>query len=199
MLAAIRHGLSNLFNFAGRDARQAFWYYVLFVYLVTTAITMAVMLPMMLQGFVVGMQQGMAAAQSGDPAAAQAATQIAMGDAMSGMMGWMTWAGVGANLLMLLALAAALVRRLHDSALSGAWALLPAALQLIGTALAPGQYARMLQQMEVASTGTGFPGMASIFGASALIGYAAIGATVVLAVRKSTPGPNRFGETPFVA
>ena len=31
MLAAIKHNLANLFNFTGRDARQTFWYYVLFV------------------------------------------------------------------------------------------------------------------------------------------------------------------------
>ena len=46
MLKAIKHGLGNLLNFGGRDARQAFWYYVLFVYLVMTAISMIVIVPM---------------------------------------------------------------------------------------------------------------------------------------------------------
>lgn len=51
MLDAIRHGLSNLLAFAGRDARQAFWYYVLFVYIVTTAISMCISLPVVLEFF----------------------------------------------------------------------------------------------------------------------------------------------------
>ena len=47
MLDAIRHGLANLLNFSGRDARQTFWYYVLFVYVVTTVVTVLAMIPAM--------------------------------------------------------------------------------------------------------------------------------------------------------
>ena len=38
MLDAIKHGLANLFNVSGRDARQAFWFYVLFIYIVIIAL-----------------------------------------------------------------------------------------------------------------------------------------------------------------
>ena len=63
MLAAIKHGLGNLVNFHGRDARQAFWYYVLFVYVVIIVITMAWVVPMTIQAIAAGVRAGMAAAQ----------------------------------------------------------------------------------------------------------------------------------------
>ena len=41
MLDAIKHGLGNIINFTGRDARQPFWYYVLFAYIATTMFSMS--------------------------------------------------------------------------------------------------------------------------------------------------------------
>ena len=34
MLGAIKYNLANLTNFSGRDARQTFWYYVLFLVII---------------------------------------------------------------------------------------------------------------------------------------------------------------------
>jgi uncharacterized membrane protein YhaH (DUF805 family) len=34
MLASIKYNLSHLLDFSGRDARQTFWYYVLFLFIV---------------------------------------------------------------------------------------------------------------------------------------------------------------------
>jgi hypothetical protein len=45
----------------------------------------------------------------------------------------------------------------------------------------------------------GYRAMQGSAGATSLLGWAAILVVVVLGVRKSTPGPNRFGEAPFVA
>jgi uncharacterized membrane protein YhaH (DUF805 family) len=136
MFEAIKHGLGNLLNFNGRDARQAFWYYVLFVYLITLAISAIVAVPMVLQGVMSGIQQGMAAGQSGDPVAAQATTETAINRTMTDTMVSMMWVGSATNLLMLLALAASFVRRLHDSDLTGWWALIPGAIMaLIGSAI----------------------------------------------------------------
>ncbi len=121
MLDAIKHGLGNLLNGNGRDARQAFWYYVLFIYLVTTALSMVFVLPMMMQSMVAGVQQGIAQGQGQDPEAAKAAVQVAMMGSMSEMMPKMIWMSVAVGVVMLLSLAAAFVRRLHDSGLSGHW------------------------------------------------------------------------------
>jgi uncharacterized membrane protein YhaH (DUF805 family) len=202
MLKAIKHGLVNLLNFEGRDARQAFWYYVLFLYIVTLAISMVVTVPMMIQGFMTGIREGINASRSSDPVAAQAAVQAAMRNAMSGTISTSLWLGMVTGLLMLAGLAAAFVRRLHDSNLSGLWALIPAAIQLGNLALAPTMVRQMMDNLAHMTPGdpaAGFRAMQGSVGAASLLGWAAIIAVVVLGVRKSSPGPNRYGEAPFVA
>jgi uncharacterized membrane protein YhaH (DUF805 family) len=201
MLNAIKHGLGNLLNFEGRDARQAFWYYVLFIYLVTMAISMVVVIPMTIQGFLTGIRQGIAAGQSGDPQAAQVATQAAIASSMGDMMSTTMWLSLASGAIMLAVLAAAFVRRLHDSGLSGLWALIPGAIQLANLVFAPRLMRGMIENMGRMMPGDPAAGMGAIqssFG-TALLGWAAIILVIVLGVRKSTPGPNRFGEAPFTA
>src|SRR5579864_977234 len=125
MLAALKHGLGNLTNFEGRDARQAFWYYVLFLYLITIALTMAVTLPMTLQAMMIGVQQGMAHANDSDPAAINTALQQSMMASMGGYIKVLVWVSLGVALMLLVGVAASLVRRLHDADMPGTWALLP--------------------------------------------------------------------------
>lgn len=202
MLDAIKHGLGHVVTFQGRDARQAFWYYVLFIYLVTTAISMVFVLPVMMQSMVAGVQQGIAEGQGQDPEAAKLAVQTAMMGSMSEMMPKMIWMSVAVGAVMLLSLAAAFVRRLHDSGLSGLWAIIPAACQAVSLATMPSQLARMQEAMQSADLDNpmlGISMMRGSMGAGQLLAWVAIGVVVALGVRKSTPGPNRFGEAPFVA
>ena len=202
MLDAIKHGLANLLNGNGRDARQAFWYYVLFVYLLTTAISMVFVLPIMMQGMMHGIQQGIAQGQGQDPVAAQAAVQAAMFGSMSDLMPKMIWMTMAIGIVMLLLLAASFVRRLHDSGLSGLWALVPAACQAVSVATMPSQLARMQQAMQTADLTNPAAGMLMMrgsMGPGQLLAWVAIGVVVALGVRKSTPGPNQFGEAPFIA
>lgn len=202
MLKAIRHGLGNLLNGEGRDARQAFWYYVLFVYLVLMAISMVVVVPLTLQAIFTGIQQGIAAGQSGDPLAAQAATEAAVAGSMSDMMSTMLWMSVGSGVLMIALLGAALVRRLHDSDLSGYWALIPGATYLANLVFMPRMMQGMIDSMTQIGPGDPMAGMAAMqtsFGAASLMAWVAIILVIVLGVRKSTPGPNRYGDAPFIA
>jgi uncharacterized membrane protein YhaH (DUF805 family) len=201
MLGAIRHGLGNLFNFEGRDARQAFWYYVLFVYLITMAIGMAVSIPMTTQAMMTGVQQGMANAGNPDRAAADAAAQAAIASSMHGYMPIMVWTGFASAAILLAGLAAAIVRRLHDADLSGYWALLPLGLQAINIALIPTQLARLEAMVAAQFTDplAAFKLYDGVTGLGAVAGWIAIVIVIVLGTRKSTEGPNRFGEAPFVA
>jgi uncharacterized membrane protein YhaH (DUF805 family) len=204
MLEAIKHGLGNLLNFHGRDARQAFWYYVLFVYLVTIAITMLVTIPMMAQAFMAAVRETIAAGQSSDPQAVQMQAQAAMMRSMSGMMSSVTTVSMVVNLAMLALLAAGFVRRLHDSDLSGLWAVIPGAMQLANVAIAPGlmqqMMASMTQTMNHPGDGTaGIQAMQGSIGLASMLGWGALLIIVVLGVRKSTRGPNRFGEAAFTA
>jgi len=200
MFEAIKHGLGNLLNFSGRDARQAFWYYVLFVYLIMMAISMIVAVPMVLQGVMAGVQQGVAAGQSSDPLAAQKVAEAAITRTMTDTMVSMMWVGSATNLLMLLLLGASLVRRLHDSDLAGWWALIPGAMQAANLFLAPAMVQRMMERMSQIQAGdpaAGMRGMQSSMSAASLLGWCAILVVVALGIRQSTPGPNRYGEAPF--
>lgn len=201
MLKAIKHGLGNLANVRGRDARQAFWYYVLFIYIVTLALSMAVSVPLTIQAVMTGVQQGIASARY-DPATAQAMTEAAILDSMSGLMAATVWVGFASGLILLLGLAASLVRRLHDSGLSGYWAAIPGVLQAVNLAVIPSQFAKMDEMMTNAMTGNPFAGFGMYQGAlglGAVAGWGAIIAVIVMGVRKSTEGPNRYGEAPFTA
>jgi uncharacterized membrane protein YhaH (DUF805 family) len=202
MFEAIKHGLGNLLNFNGRDARQAFWYYVLFVYLITLAISAIVAVPMVLQGVMSGIQQGMAAGQSGDPVAAQTMTEAAITRTMQDTMVSMMWVGSATNLLMLMVLAASFVRRLHDSDLTGWWALIPGAMQVANLFLAPALMERMMErisQIQAGDPAAGMRGMQGSMGAASVLGWGAILFVVALGIRRSTEGPNRYGEAPFTA
>ncbi|MCB2078319.1 MAG: DUF805 domain-containing protein [Novosphingobium sp.] len=202
MLLAIRHGLGNLANCHGRDARQAFWYYVLFIYIVTTAISLVVTLPMTMQAMMAGIQQGMAQAEHGDPAASEAAIQATVMGSMSQSMQLIVWTSLATALLMLLGLAASFVRRLHDSGLSGWWAVIPAGLQAFSITTVPSQMNTVEASMQASMAGdplASISAMQGMFGAGPLAAWGAIIVVVVLGVRKSTDGPNQYGEAPFVA
>jgi len=201
MLAAIKHGLRNLANFHGRDARQAFWYYVLFVYLVTMALGMVVSIPMTTEAMMTGMQQGMANAGNPDKSATDAASQAAILGSMRGYMPFLVWSSFATAAILLAGLATSIVRRLHDSGLSGYWALLPAGLQAINLALIPTQLSRIDEVLAAQFTDpfAAFKIYDGALGVGAVSGWIAIALVIVIGVRKSSEEPNPYGEAPFVA
>jgi len=193
MLGAFKYALSNLFNFEGRDARQTFWYYVLLLYLLTMAITFLVAIP----GYV-RMISGMvhtATLNPGDPAAINGLMASSMGELMSSML----WVSFGTAIFTTLMLAASLVRRLHDSDLSGYWALLPAAAQVGALSLLPWQIRQMktmVEGMYSSDPATAMGAFQNQFQLVSMIGWIPWIALIVFGVRKSTPGPNRYGAAP---
>jgi uncharacterized membrane protein YhaH (DUF805 family) len=182
MLDAVKYGLANLANFKGRDARQTFWYYVLFVYILNVLITMAVSVPMSISMVTSAISR---AAQNPNNEAA------AMG-AINGMTNTLMWVSMAAGALMLILLAASFVRRLHDSGLSGYWALIPGALQLAALAMMPVSIRRLTESM--ADLGGGVDALQMQTGAASVMGWLPILIVILLGIRKSTPGPNRFGK-----
>ena len=202
MLKAIRHGLGNLLNSEGRDGRQAFWYYVLFVYVLLTVLSLVVIVPLMLQAVFAGIEQGVAASRSGDPLTAQSVAEAAVFGSMNQVMSIMVWMGIGTGALMILLLATALVRRLHDSDVSGYWALVPGAIYLMNLILMPSLMRGMMDEMRQVAPGDPMAGVAAMqtsFTLASLLGWLAIIVVIVLGVRRSTPGPNRFGDASFTA
>lgn len=189
MLDAIRHGLANLLNFSGRDARQTFWYYVLFVYVVTTVVTVLAMIPAMVDMFS-GIVD-LAKAGAGPEVAEQAVM-----NSMTGMLGSVGWVSMIVGGAFIVLLAASLVRRLHDSDMPGWWALAPGGLQAIGIAMMPAQMASIVETMTDPAAMNDPTAMYRAQGAAGLIGWVAIGLVIWFGVRKSTEGPNRYGHAP---
>lgn len=202
MFRAIRHGLGNLLTFSGRDARQAFWYYVLFVYIAMTVIVLVAVVPMMLQAFFAGIRQAAEIGETGDPLAAQAAAEAATFGAMATSLEQMAWWGSLTNLAMMALLAASLVRRLHDSNLSGWWALLPGAAQLANVVLGPAMLRNMMDgigNIDPAMPEAGMQSLQNAMGMATVLGWSGIIIVVVLGIRPSTRGANRYGDAPFTA
>jgi len=189
MLGSIRYCLARLVDFTGRDARQTFWYYVLFLALLNVAISMAVTVPMTVD--IAG--GAMAAAKS----EAQKAAFLAR---MNHWFAISVWVSSAASLVIMLLAAAAVVRRLHDSDHSGWWILLPVATNLASIVFSLQTQDRMQRVFESMLANT--PGLhqaaeqqqqTSAYG---MIGWIGLIAVFIFGILKPTEGPNRFGDAP---
>jgi uncharacterized membrane protein YhaH (DUF805 family) len=192
MLGAIKYNLSHLLDFTGRDARQTFWYYVLFLVVINFAIGMVVAIPMTVGAIGTAVD----AARSG---ASEEAMQAQMMSQMSGTMGGMVWVSLVTSALMGLLLLASFVRRLHDSDKSGWWA----ALALAGHAAGMLVSLRMMDVMQdMLATPIEAGNMQAMIerqqevSAYGLAGWIGPIVVIVFGVMKSTDGPNRFGDHP---
>jgi len=135
MLKAIKHGMTHLTEFSGRDARQAFWYFVLFLVIINMALGLLMTIPMMVSSF----QTVFQAAQAG---LTEEQLMLQISSQMAEQMESTMWVSLAANLVMTFLLAAAFVRRLHDSDRSGWWAALVVAVQLGATIFSATQIGR---------------------------------------------------------
>lgn len=192
MLAAIRHNLRNLANFSGRDARQTFWFYVLFLFVVYMLLSMLVTIPVMIGA----MSSAFEGAQSG---ASEQAMQARIVDDMGGLMDASVTFGLVASVAMAVLLAASFVRRIHDSGHSGWWALLavvPQAAAAIHTfTIADEMRDFMAMAMDPARTDEMLARQQELM-AFGLVGYIPLIVLIAFGVMRSTDGPNRYGEEP---
>ena len=116
MLGAIKYNLANLANPAGRDARQTFWYYMLFLVITQVVVSTIAAMPMYIAMF----GGAIDAAQSGANEQEMNALMFAN---MRGHLHTQMWVGAVMGLIMAALFSAAFVRRLHDSGKPG-WLLL---------------------------------------------------------------------------
>ena len=189
MLGSIKYNLRNLTNFSGRDARQTFWYFVLFIAILRWIAGSFFAVPMMVKMFGTMFS---AIKQGGRPEALQGQINGEMVAMMQDMVGVSIAIGVVSGLL----LVAALARRLHDSDLSGWWAAVPAVLYIAALGLIPAQIHQAAEILQTAGTKPMDPAaMIQQQGTLALVAWIPLIMVIVIGVRKSTPGPNRFGES----
>ncbi|MDE2437162.1 MAG: DUF805 domain-containing protein [Sphingomonadales bacterium] len=191
MLGAIKYGLSKLLDPSGRDGRQTFWYFVLFVVVLRFVAGMVISIPLTTRTITSAVEAAKAGA---DPAAAQAQTMAAV----TAMMPQLAYYGMAVGAVSMLLLAAALVRRLHDSDMSGWWVLLPGAIYAYALARTPEQVAKAMEIMQHMDGKTPPNPMTMMQGQGAMMILPWIPVLIAIwfGVRASTPGPNRFGDAP---
>lgn len=202
MLGAIKYNLRHLLDFSGRDARQTFWYYVLFLFIVYFVLGMVG--SFVLIGSLMGPMIEVASQNLPEPEM-QAEMAERMGGVMGRMMETILWVSVVVNVVMDLLLAAAFVRRLHDSNSAGWWALAVLAAQVASLAVMIPMIEEMQEFMAEAMDPANLAnpayvptmlGRDSPFGLYGLIGWISPIVVIVFGVLPSTEGPNRFGEAP---
>ncbi len=167
LIDAVRHCLRNLLRFSGRDRRGTFWRYVLVLYVAHMALSMLVMVPVMISTI------GRAGRE---PPTAMFET-------------FFLFAAISGALFVAM-LAAAVVRRLHDTGRSGLWGLMPVPFLTIGIAA----FARMGSSFHSGenSLDANFP----LLMANNFAYLAVLGLLIYLLARPGSRGPNRFGPDP---
>jgi uncharacterized membrane protein YhaH (DUF805 family) len=191
MLDSIRHNLSSLTTFSGRDGRATFWFYVLFLLIIQYVIGMAIALPM-LGG---AAQEAFQAAKQG---ASDAEMQARLMASMSGSMRTsMMLSGVVAVVFVLL-LVASFVRRLHDSGRPGWIAAIPFVLVAGGQAASMANMETVIDALvnsNTANPAAVLQAQKPLLLASTLtwIGYLIV---IVFGVWPSSDGDNAYGAEP---
>lgn len=115
---AIKHGLANLANFAGKDDRPTFWWWVLFVVIVTFGINIIASI-----GFIASSVGGAISAVS--QGADEAQVEIEMMQSMADGLVTQTWIGIVISFVGMVLVIAGFARRLRDAGLPAFLAIIP--------------------------------------------------------------------------
>lgn len=191
MLGSIKYNLRHLLDFSGRDARQTFWYFVLFVYVANMGLSMIVTIPLM----ATMVSRMVATAQTGDPEMVDQMMPTMMGD----FIGPILWLSLVSAIFFIVLLSAAFARRLHDSNLPGWWGLALLVLYLASLARIPSTIEAMKGFLAIQPGENPMVHMQAFqrqIGLSSLLGWVPMILFIILGVRKSTDGPNRYGVAP---
>lgn len=199
MLKSIRHNLANLTNFAGRDARQTFWFWILIVVVAQYAITFAASIPMYVSMF----SELFAAAQNPESIDDTAVAIDGMFDGMIESMKTLMVISLVVGIISTVLLAASFVRRLHDAGFSGLIALIPIAAYLASLAYSFVYLEQLEEMMRIAMEaemdgGTGYDpfAMQTEMGLSSVLGWLAPLIGIIFGIWPTEEGTNRYGEEP---
>ncbi|RAK56275.1 hypothetical protein DJ017_08295 [Phenylobacterium soli] len=193
MFQRIAYALRNLTRFAGRDSRETFWVYAVFILLVTFIATFALAAPVIADSF--ERMQQFALAHPDQATITRTPTSYSIQihgqhpELMPDFPRLLHLMALPVGLAVLL-LSAAVTRRLHDRGRSGIWALPPLAFLVIGMSITPSVFATM-----AASPGAPPKGFVLLFGAN-LLYIVSLGLLVLQLIGATAPNPNRFGGPP---
>lgn len=190
MLGAIGYNFRHLFDIQGRDARQTFWYWVLFVVVLNVLVALGISVPMTVGAVSASLENA-----GGDRAAADAAVLVSM----VGMARTLVWVSIVVGIANIVLMASAFVRRLHDSGKSAIWAILAGAVQLVALFTALTQVAdaeAMIRAAVAAQSSDEVFAMQGRMAWQSVIGWLPLIVLIVFGVMKSDEGANRYGEEP---
>lgn len=197
----VRQHVNGLFDFEGRENRQPFWLWVLVTYAAQYIVGTLISIPLMMAGF-----QNMQPIFGRDPKQFDRHPEMMM-QAMEPVFRW----GMIVNAILMLAmvalLAAAVVRRLHDSNRSGWWASPVFAVQVATPILFAtvfptmfGTFAKVRSNLPPAESQPSWdPAMRSftLLWSVGMLGFLLTIVLVIFLVLPGTVGPNRFGDDPL--
>lgn len=199
---AIAHAFRNLFHFQGRDSVNRFWLYILFICIMWFGLSFIASIAWMVSFVSDLIDTGATAPNMTDDQAAEAFLRQ-----MSGIFAPLMWVNAALTIVAGIFTISAFVRRLHDSDLSGYWALLPYGMMILSLAAIPYQLQlmseymaampAMMEQMEAGQQAMPIPASQHKLTLMGIPGWVQIISFMILAVRSSTQGPNRFGEEPI--
>ena len=190
IFASIRHNLANLFRFSGRDSRALFWPYAITIFLLAILAGILLFIPVMTEMMTRAMDYARTH-PGGLPRTAPGQPPVLPPELMPDMSA-MIVPGLIVNLVAILLLAAAAVRRLHDCDRTGWWAALPLPFHVVAAVIGPAAAKGMTDAM------TTYPPhrsplmmLSSLNSACSLLALLVL---VILLVAEGTKGPNRFGD-----
>ncbi|PEQ11236.1 hypothetical protein B2G71_18285 [Novosphingobium sp. PC22D] len=193
MLAAVKYNLAHLVNFEGRDARQTFWYYVLFLFIMQYILGFVVAIPVfgsMFGEIINAATRGASEVETEAMLMGRMASSLRMTMNVQLALGFVFW----------LLLVAAFARRLQDSGKPGWIAFATFALAIAGQLYGLWYAGRLIDRMAV-PPGGGNPVMAmngmrgQVLGMS-LFGWLPTILVVGFGILRSDEGPNRYGDEP---
>ena len=188
--AAIRSGLGGLLRFGGRSSRTDFWIYAIFIVLLASGIWTAIMSMEMARTF--GEVQQYADANPGKVTIVTGPNTFSyrikdgapgVGPDFGYLIKWIS----GIALAVIALLAAAAVRRLHDSNRTGLWVLLPVPFLFSGLWLMGSLFSEFNSstQPNMSMLAVGF--------INNLVYLVTLGFVAFLLLRSGSAGENRFG------
>ena len=186
IFASIRHNFAGLARFSGRDTRRLFWPYAIFLFLLSTFAGLVFGAFIMADMFV-RMERYLIAHPEGLPPPAPGQPQLPL-ELMPDLSG-IKLPSMIMQILLVLLLAAAVARRLHDRDRTALWGLMPLPFMAIGMANMDSAFAL--------ASGQGPPtGFQALLIATSPLYWIALIALVVMLAGEGTKGPNRFGPEP---
>jgi uncharacterized membrane protein YhaH (DUF805 family) len=191
VIAAIKKGVLGIAHFSGRSSRTDFWIYAIFVFLLAFGAWSTVM-SMEMARTIDGVQQ-YAAANPGKVTINSGPTGVSYSikDGASGVGPDFTYLLASMSVIALVSivlLAAAAVRRLHDSERTGLWVLLPIPFLFSGLWLMWSMFDGFNANPEPEM------GLFALGFVNNLIYLGTLGCVGFLLLRSGSAGANRFGE-----